>query len=83
MGGTKCLRLGTCELEDMGGVLPKELEYHAELRVVAMFTLDWTQVSQDVKSQKVRHARPSRHEPHEREDSDVGNLPPKRTPPKS
>jgi hypothetical protein len=21
MGGTKCLRLGTCELEDMGGVL--------------------------------------------------------------
>ena len=23
MGGTKCLRLGTCELEDMGGVLQK------------------------------------------------------------
>ena len=24
MGGTKCLRLGTCELEDMGGV-PRKL----------------------------------------------------------
>ena len=23
MGGTKCLRLGTCELKDMGGVLQK------------------------------------------------------------
>ena len=23
MGGTKCLRLGTCELEDMGGVLQR------------------------------------------------------------
>ena len=24
MGGTKCLRLGTCELEDMGGVLQND-----------------------------------------------------------
>ena len=24
MGGTKCLRLGTCEFEDMGGVLQND-----------------------------------------------------------
>jgi hypothetical protein len=24
MGGTKCLRLGTCELKDMGGVLQND-----------------------------------------------------------
>ena len=35
MGGTKCLRLGTCEFEDMGGVLQNDssityVEYDAE-----------------------------------------------------
>ena len=34
MGGTKCLRLGTCELECMGGVLQKNSSIKRETQSV-------------------------------------------------